>query len=905
MAHTFDTSLRIPTTSVNTSNPQSGSYTCGAGATLLVVSLVYAGSTARSGGAPTYNGVALQQADIQRYGSTNPEASVEMWYMLNPPTGAAYTISVPNAGGLNMATMIASFKAQSGYTSFLDVSNGNGAVSTNPSVSVTTTADGDVIVAAVANGAQSWSGTPVGTNVFTNDNGSWGGGLQYLLQTSQGTQAMSWTFGTSEDWGVVVAAFKEAPGSQNISVDGIGSAESFGTPTLEATSVTIIDNEGYIHTVGTNAAGRAISNVSAKENVEYISKFRLGDNNSSASFRVFLRTSGNWADWRTPTSGYEIVINNTGSWQLNRIVSGTRTQIATHTWTANTTNNWVHFAVAGSTVRASVWADGSAEPAWEESVTDSSVTGAGNIQLGYFGDSGIHDLYLDQITIQEVSGSSTPTVVPTGISSAESFGTAIVSRGSVSITVTGVASQEQFGAVAVGQAVSPAGITSAESFGNSSVLPQPITIICSGISSVGAVGTPTLQSESVVVYPGGIASQEQFGTTQVNRGAVQVVPSGIGGSEQFGTHSVIPQPRNVAISGIQSAEAFGTLTLNLTIYPGSTNSQESFGVSAVLPQPVSVTPTGITSQESLGAPTLVPGATTVAVNGVQSSEALGTPTINRGSVTLVATGVGSGETLGNPSVFRGSVILAITGIASGESIGTATVTIGTIVLSPSSIGTLEAVGTPSVGVGAVTIIPVSIASSEAFGEVKINLVVSPAGISSAESFGSHQVSTGSVTVIVTGISSIEDFGVPVVSSGSAYITPVGIPSAEAFGTTTLVTGQVAVQATGISGAEQVGSLTLLAGSVTIQINSTSSAEQFGTPAVQPGAVILVPAGALSDELFGGATFIAGAVSIGVLAIESQELAGTPQIRVFPFSDDFTQANYTPWNVSNWVVEVVS
>lgn len=211
MAHTYDTKGETPSgTGLSTANPVTMSFTCGSGATVLVLCIVYAGSTARGGGSPTYNSVSMTQADQRRYGSASPECTVEIWYLLNPPTGSSYTLNVPNSGALSTHIWVSSYKAQSGYKSVLDVSNGAGAVGTNPTCSVTTNRDGDVIVAAVANGAQTWSPSGrSGTKLYDADLGSWGGGAQYFLQSTAGSKAMSWTFGTSEDYGECVVAFKE------------------------------------------------------------------------------------------------------------------------------------------------------------------------------------------------------------------------------------------------------------------------------------------------------------------------------------------------------------------------------------------------------------------------------------------------------------------------------------------------------------------------------------------------------------------------------------------------------------------------------------------------------------------------------------------------------------------------
>jgi hypothetical protein len=211
MAHTLDTFARLPSAAntTATTNPQTGTYTTGTGATVLVLMLLYAGGTARAGGDPSFNGVTMLQAGSTRTGTPSPEASCEIWYLLDPSIGA-FTVSVPNSGGLALKIHIASAIAGGGMVSALDQTGGAGTAGTNPTASVTTTVNGAAIFACVADGAQTWNPSGrSGTQIYDEDFGSWGGGSQYIMQASFGTQAMSWTFGTSEDYGLAVAAFKE------------------------------------------------------------------------------------------------------------------------------------------------------------------------------------------------------------------------------------------------------------------------------------------------------------------------------------------------------------------------------------------------------------------------------------------------------------------------------------------------------------------------------------------------------------------------------------------------------------------------------------------------------------------------------------------------------------------------
>ncbi len=206
MAHTFDTKLRF----TGATGPLASNYTCAVGVTVLVVSVVTAGSTNRAGGNPTFNGIGMLQADQLRKYTTAPETSCELFYMLNPPTGAAHSISVPNTGTRTLYVVALSYIAQNGYTSVLDEQNGGTGATLNPSVSVTTTVNGDVIVGVMGHGLTSIPTGRSGIILYETDNGQHTDNAQYQLQSTYGTWATSWTV-AADDWCICVAAFKESP----------------------------------------------------------------------------------------------------------------------------------------------------------------------------------------------------------------------------------------------------------------------------------------------------------------------------------------------------------------------------------------------------------------------------------------------------------------------------------------------------------------------------------------------------------------------------------------------------------------------------------------------------------------------------------------------------------------------
>src|SRR4030042_4824564 len=112
MAHTYDTKVQFTT---GAADPREFSYTCGSGSTLLVLLIVGAGTTYRTGADPTYNGMPFTFGDK----NVNLETFNELWYMVDPPTGSAYTIQIQNDNTRTIFGCAASFKAATGYTSAL------------------------------------------------------------------------------------------------------------------------------------------------------------------------------------------------------------------------------------------------------------------------------------------------------------------------------------------------------------------------------------------------------------------------------------------------------------------------------------------------------------------------------------------------------------------------------------------------------------------------------------------------------------------------------------------------------------------------------------------------------------------------------------------------------------------
>jgi len=140
------------------------------------------------------------------------------------------------------------------------------------------------------------------------------------------------------------------------------------------------------------------------------------------------------------------------------------------------------------------------------------------------------------IELLEATGASTQTLSPSGIASAEAFGSTQINVGGVSVSPGGIASLEAFGTTVLSLVVTiqPVGIASLEAFGTPVIAPGSVAIMPASILSAEAFGTPQLVSATIIAVTS-IPSEEAFGTLQITLGAVTIMPAGIGSLEAFGS----------------------------------------------------------------------------------------------------------------------------------------------------------------------------------------------------------------------------------------------------------------------------------------------------------------------------------------------------------------------------------
>ncbi len=216
MAHTR-ASVIIKARTSTSGNPATSSIVIAAGTTVLCLMIKGVGSSARTGGSPSMSGgdpvngtATFTQAGTTQKAASSPEASAELWYFLNPLPGT-YTLTVPNTAAIALFYTVEGGAAAAGGRSELDGTNGGNATSTDPTPgAVTVTTAGDIAWAITAGGWTTWSpSAQVGTAIANTDDGADGGGEQYIISPAIGSHTLSWTFGTSDDWGAVSAYFKE------------------------------------------------------------------------------------------------------------------------------------------------------------------------------------------------------------------------------------------------------------------------------------------------------------------------------------------------------------------------------------------------------------------------------------------------------------------------------------------------------------------------------------------------------------------------------------------------------------------------------------------------------------------------------------------------------------------------
>jgi len=288
--------------------------------------------------------------------------------------------------------------------------------------------------------------------------------------------------------------------------------------------------------------------------------------------------------------------------------------------------------------------------------------------------------------------------------------------------------------------ISPSGIATAEAFGSPTLTPGAVTISPTGIATAEVFGTPTITQSGFTLSPTGISSAEIFGTISIQPGAVAVIPSGIVTAEVFGVMAALPGVVTILPFGIAPAEAVGTPAIALGIIPIGIPGTEVFGSITIQPGIVTASPVSIAGAEVFGTPVITIAGITLYPAGITTAEVFGSALLATGPVIVFPIGIASTSVFGTPMLQTGAVTVLPPGIASPESFGTPAIATGLVIFYPSGIATTEAIGTPAVQSGAAS--------------------VSPSGITSAGAFGVAALTPGAVIILPFSTVSTEIIGVP-------------------------------------------------------------------------------------------------------------------------------------------------
>ena len=164
--------------------------------------------------------------------SSGWEWFTEIWYMLNPPI-ITDTIWVPNDWWDNVQVCVSTYISSFGAFE-LDVVSQTGAISADPSLSITPT-----WVWIIVDSLFTWYRNVVWWNnqvlLYANDTGSEWNAYQYYLNSWTDPITMSYTQ-VSDDWGLIAVAFKEVYWPPTVALN-TPTATEFTTsqPTLEYT----------------------------------------------------------------------------------------------------------------------------------------------------------------------------------------------------------------------------------------------------------------------------------------------------------------------------------------------------------------------------------------------------------------------------------------------------------------------------------------------------------------------------------------------------------------------------------------------------------------------------------------------------------------------------------------------
>lgn len=213
MAYTLLSSSKFPTSTTALTATRNMVPNTPANTDLIVLAIASAGTTARLGGAPTYNGTAFSKVATPYfpYSASADEGNCELWYYLNPTSTGLQTISVPRTAGSYFTTTIWASCGNLSSSTYVS-SSVRTATSANPNVTMSAlpAQSGSIFYASVSdNGDNNPATTWRQLRLQNTDVGTWNWDVQ-CQSASLGTSVI--IFGdnhASETWAYILGAWGE------------------------------------------------------------------------------------------------------------------------------------------------------------------------------------------------------------------------------------------------------------------------------------------------------------------------------------------------------------------------------------------------------------------------------------------------------------------------------------------------------------------------------------------------------------------------------------------------------------------------------------------------------------------------------------------------------------------------
>jgi hypothetical protein len=228
MSHTFRNRDNSAQASPLTANPSTFNHTPGARATVIIIGLVIAGATARTGGAPTIAGITATQLDSTRIAV---EQNTEFWYVTGVFDGSQIAVSIPNTNAVSIHWECISADAGTGFTSKLNNASGNVATGNVDgfTFNVTSSASGDFLYSRVGSGeAAPASITETSTNPTKSagsslDHGAFSSKSAYANSDGAGTESFVWVW-NGDDGGGSAGCFKSIASIEQVTETDLSQA---------------------------------------------------------------------------------------------------------------------------------------------------------------------------------------------------------------------------------------------------------------------------------------------------------------------------------------------------------------------------------------------------------------------------------------------------------------------------------------------------------------------------------------------------------------------------------------------------------------------------------------------------------------------------------------------------------